>query len=307
MRVFVTIYETQNLTAASERLFVTQSAVSQALARLRDELHDPLFERTGRGVRPTSVADAIFPRFRESLGGIDRVLDNVRAFDPMTTERTFRLALSELGEIGWLPRIFDTMHAQAPNARVEVVHLESEELPRWLSRGTVDLAITAANLPTEFERTLVKVEGYRVVMSASNPLADQAMTQDAYRRAPRVAVGGDSGAELLEAAHRRADAMPEPLLSVQHFATLPALLVRSGDLIATIPETIAAGWSASWPIVVKDVPLDMPPIELNLYHRSAPHHASDVDWFLTAVSDAVTATPGEFSAIHGEVSVQAAE
>ena len=100
-RVFVAIYEAGSLTAAGRRLFVTQSAISQSLARLRRELGDPLFERTAQGMRPTALADAIYPELHEGMSVIDRTIAAVTGFDPLTSERTFRIALSELGEIGW--------------------------------------------------------------------------------------------------------------------------------------------------------------------------------------------------------------
>ena len=104
-RVFVAIYEAGSLTAAGRRLFVTQSAISQSLARLRRELGDPLFERTSQGMRPTALAEAIYPQLHEGVSVIDRTLAAVTGFDPLSSERTFRIALSELGEIGWLPAI----------------------------------------------------------------------------------------------------------------------------------------------------------------------------------------------------------
>ena len=115
-RVFVAIYEAGSLTAAGRRLFVTQSAISQSLARLRRELGDPLFERTAQGMRPTALADAIYPELHEGMSVIDRTIAAVTGFDPLTSERTFRIALSELGEIGWLPAIGDAMALGAPRA-----------------------------------------------------------------------------------------------------------------------------------------------------------------------------------------------
>ena len=81
-RVFVAIYEAGSLTAAGRRLFVTQSAISQSLARLRRELGDPLFERTAQGMRPTALADAIYPELHEGMSVIDRTIAAVTGFDP---------------------------------------------------------------------------------------------------------------------------------------------------------------------------------------------------------------------------------
>nr|WP_292875273.1 LysR family transcriptional regulator [Microbacterium sp.] len=299
IKVFVAIYETRSLTVAGERLFVTQSAVSQSLARLREQLDDVLFERTGRGMRPTPLADALFPSFREALMAIERTLETVHGFDPATSERTFRLALSELGEIGWMPAIFTALHDEAPHARVEVIHLDSGSVVDLLSRGNVDLAITPLDLAGDFARTPIKREKYVAVQAASGSAA-QRMTLEQYRTAPRVTVASDSGAHLLEAAHRQIDDLPDAIMSVQHFATLPPLLVRNPDLIAAIPETIAAGWASSWPITAGPLPFEMEPIALDIYRRATTQHAGALDWFSDVVSRTVATSGADFEMIRGE-------
>lgn len=299
VRVFVAIYETRSLTLTAERLFVTQSAVSQSLARMREQFDDPLFERTGRGMRPTPLADAVFPVFQESLAGIDRTIDSVHGFDAASSERTFRIALSELGEIGWLPAIFAAVHGRAPRARLEVLPVVVADLPELLSRGSVDLAVTPADLPGRFDRRHIKGQTYGVALSSRNPLARGDLTLDDYRAAARVAVAGDSGAHLLDAAHRRVGGVSEPALTVGHFATLPLLLTRSDDLIATIPTTIAEGWAASWPLIIRELPIAMAPIELNLYRRNSTQHTGALNWFYDTVSRAIEGSAaGDFDAIH---------
>jgi len=297
-RVFVAIYESGSLTAAGRRLFVTQSAISQSLARLRRELGDPLFERTAQGMRPTALAEAIYPELHEGLSVIDRTLAAVTGFDPSTSERTFRIALSELGEIGWSPAIGEAMAAAAPRARLAVSALRREDLEELLTRGSVDLAITPMELPGAFERQTVKREGYRVVMSAQNPLAETEMTLEVYRGARRVWVEGDSSASVLAGVHARQGVSDPPAISVQHVASLPPLLARSTTLIATIPETLAVGWSRSWPLVIRDLPFALGPVELHLYRRRSPQHTGALDWFFATVSAAVSGFPGGFEGIH---------
>ena len=106
IRSFVAIYETRSLTAAAARLYVTQPAVSQALARLRRDLNDPLFRREGRAMEPSPLAVSLFPGFRDAIAGIDRTIDGVVGFDPALSSRRARIALSELGEFGYFPAIF---------------------------------------------------------------------------------------------------------------------------------------------------------------------------------------------------------
>lgn len=299
VRVFVAVYETRSLTLAGERLYVTQSAISQSLGRLREQFDDPLFQRSGREMNPTPLAEQIFPSFKLALSAVDRALDDVRCFDAESTERVFRVALSELGEIGWLPIIYEAMHRQAPNARLEVVSLVVSELEGWLNRGTVDLAITPAEVSGSFERQHIKWQSYALIMSTRNPLSQDTISVDDYRNAPRVAVAGDSGAGFVDAAQKRAGIVVNPKLTIQNFATLPHLISESTSLFAVVPASIAQGWAAKWEIAIQALPFEMPPIELNLYRRQSSDNTAALDWFYTVVGKAVAGQEGDFSAIQG--------
>lgn len=300
IRVFVAIAETRSLTAAAARLYVTQPAVSQALGRLRRELDDPLFTRQGRIVVATPLAESVYPGFREALSAVDRTLDAVHRFEPAASDRLFRIALSELGEIGWLPAIVAAVRRAAPHMRIEVVPMDVEALPEWLGRGTVDLAITPSAVPGGFERVGLKTQGYGAVMSRRHPLAEGEITLADYAAAAHAVVASDSGAPALDAARRRAGIEIEPRVALQQFASLPPLLAGDRALVATMPDTIAEGWAHTWPLVVRPLPFEMPPVEVRLYRRSTTQHAAALDWLFDTVARAVRGSSGRFQVIHGD-------
>lgn len=300
VRVFLAVSETRSLTAAAARLYVTQPAVSQALARLRRELDDPLFVREGRLMVPTPLAESIAPGFRDAIAAIDRTLDGVHGFDPAASDRTFRIALSELGEIGWLPAIVRAVRAKAPMMRIEVVPMNVRELPEWLGRGTVDLAVTPSPVPGRFEKVVLKSQGYGVVMSTKHPLATGKLGLEAYANANHVVVASDSGASAIDQALHRAGIAIEPRIASNHFAALPPLIAASTDLVATMPDTIAEGWAQTWPLVVRALPFDMPAIDVSLYRRSTTQHTAALDWLFAAVAHAIRGSSGRFQVIHGD-------
>ncbi|WP_460773137.1 LysR substrate-binding domain-containing protein [Microbacterium sp. GXF7504] len=300
IRVFVAVAETRSLTAAAARLYVTQPAVSQALSRLRRELDDPLSVRSGREMTPTPLANSVYPGFREALSAVDRTLDAVHGFEPATSERLFRIAMSELGEIGWLPAIVGAVRAQAPRMRIEVVPMDVAALPEWLGRGTVDLAITPSPVPGRFDRVLLKSQAYGVVMSRRHPLAGTGMTLEDYAAAAHAVVTGDSGAPVLQQALRAHGVEPEARVALNQFASLPPMLTAGHDLIATMPDTIAEGWARTWPLVVEPLPFEMPPVRVRLYRRSTTQHAAALEWLFRTVARAVRGSSGRFQVIHGD-------
>lgn len=304
LRSFVAVYETRSLTAAAARLYVTQPAVSQALARLRRGLDDPLFRRVGRVMEPSPLAESLYPDFRDALVRIDRTLDSVHAFDPRTSERRFRVAMSELGEIGYFPAIFHAVRAAAPEVEIEVVPLEVSRLPEWLSRGTVDLAVTSSPVEGGFERVVLKSQQYATLMSNRHPLAITGVSLDTYLRADHVVVAGDSGRANLQVALSRLGAAVRAPASVNHFASLPPLLSARSDLIATVPDTIAAGWAGSWPLAVRELPFAVTSVDVSLLKRSTSQHAAALDWFYATVRDALFGRHGEFGAIRGSAAAR---
>jgi DNA-binding transcriptional LysR family regulator len=299
LRVFVAVYETGSLTTAARRLFVTQPAVSQALGRLRRELDDPLFERDGRTMRPTPVASTVFPAFREALVGVDRAVDEVRGFDPALTERRFRIAMSELGEVGWVPAILRAVRAQAPRVGVDVVAMDVQALPEWLSRGAVDLAVTPSPVAGGFHHVALKSQAYGVAMSAGHPLAATSVSLEDYLAAEHVTVGSDSGLPNLAAALGRLGVTIQPKVTVNHFTSLPPLLAGDRRLIATVPDSIASGWAATWPLIVRPLPFEMQAVDIRLYRRATTQQTAALDWIFATVAAAIQGSTGQFFAIHG--------
>ena len=100
---FVTIYETGSVSAAAERLHVSQPSISYTLKRLRDLLGEPLFKRTRDGMAPTYFATQLYEKFRIAISEIEGAIESTRKFDPYLSSRRFRLAMSDLGEIYLLP------------------------------------------------------------------------------------------------------------------------------------------------------------------------------------------------------------
>jgi len=299
IRVFVAVYETRSITAAAARLYVTQPAVSQALGRLRRDLNDQLFRRVGRSMEPTPLAVGLFPGFRDGMAGIDRTIDAVAGFDPSTSRRRSRIAMSELGEIGYFPSIFRAVRSAAPHLRVESVPLDVQALPEWLTQGTIDLAVTSSPVAGGFEHVVLKEQAYAVLMSQDHQFARMSgLTFEDYIAADHVVVAGDSGLPRLESALRRAGAALRSDVVLNHFASLPSLLAVSPDLIATVPDTIAAGWARSWPLTVLPLPLDMQAVEVCVYRRTTTQQLGALDWLYETVVHAVRGTHGEFFAIH---------
>lgn len=119
---------------------MTQSAVSNALARLRDLLKDPLFVRHARGLAPTPRALALRPQLTALVRAAGAVLDPPARFDPATSTREFHVACADYCGVIIVPRLFELLQDRAPHATLRVSSLEALAQGRGLS-GEMDLHV----------------------------------------------------------------------------------------------------------------------------------------------------------------------
>src|SRR2546430_10687470 len=97
---------------------MSQSAVSTALAKLRLTYGDPLFHRVGHGMQPTARMRGLIEPVREALSRVNGTFTSEPVFNASTTARTFTLAMSDLGEIVFMPKILRRIRQLDPRASV---------------------------------------------------------------------------------------------------------------------------------------------------------------------------------------------
>src|SRR5690349_12884865 len=114
-----------SVTRAGRKLGLSQTAVSNALARLRGELGDPLVVRKGRGIVATPRALAMRPELEAALGRLDALLAPPRRYDPAASTRTFTLALTDDQAIADLPSVHEAVSAALPKASIRAVSIET--------------------------------------------------------------------------------------------------------------------------------------------------------------------------------------
>lgn len=226
-----------SVAGAARRLHLSPSAMSRALARLRDTTGDPLLVRAGRSLVPTPRALAL----REQVGGLVRdaqaVLRPTQALDPAALARTFTLRVTDGFVENFGAPLLALIEAQAPGVRLRFMQkLDKDSAP--LREGAVDLETGVVGLSASPElRTRALFQDRLIgVLRAAHPLARSNVTLTRYLAARHILVsrrGRESGPvdEALAQAGR-----------TRHIATIAGglstalALARETDLIATVPE-----------------------------------------------------------------------
>lgn len=138
--VFEAIYSAGNISRAADQLDLSQPALSNALARLRKQLDNQLFVRSGNGVVPTALAEEIINPIRDALYAIDQTIRPKDLFDPAVTKRHFRLIVADPLEQIVVGSLLRTIGHRS-EISFELQPPQTINLEEALLEGKVDLAV----------------------------------------------------------------------------------------------------------------------------------------------------------------------
>src|SRR3979490_2052143 len=178
--VFHQLLIDRSVSSAAESLGLTQPAVSNALKRLRTTLKDDLFVRTNQRMEPTPYAAQLAEPVSRAIGTLHRALNRHDDFDPATTQRRFVVAMTDIGEIYFMPRLIETLVKLAPGVSVRTLPSHAG-LSEGLANGTVDLAVgLLPDLQAGFYQRRLFHHRYVCLCRKDHPLTRQAMSSERF-------------------------------------------------------------------------------------------------------------------------------
>lgn len=171
----------RNITEAGRRVFLTQSAMSGALARLREHFADELLIQVGRKMMTTPLADSLAGPVREILLKIDSAIKTRPEFNPGNSHRRFSLMMSDYVATVLMPEVIRRAETQAPHVSFEVLSNDVPDPFETLDRADVDFLIMPEQLlKKEHPSQPVFEDYYACLVSADNPLIGDSLTQQQY-------------------------------------------------------------------------------------------------------------------------------
>jgi DNA-binding transcriptional LysR family regulator len=281
LRVLAAIEEKRSVSAAAVKLQRSQPSVSAALARLREFFGDPLFVRSGNTMQPTPRVSEIMAPVREVLSRIGQEIVAAPVFDPATTQQPVVLALSDVGEVVFLPRLLQELRRVAPRATLRSVSLPAEEVARGLEAGDVDLALGYFPDLTQhnfFQQTLFS-DTFTCLLRADHPVKSPRLTLRQFLQLEHAVVRAESRTEeVIERFLVRQRIQRRVRLTTPHFASIPPIIERS-DLVVTVPEPLARYFSSvSAGLRIARPPFDAPRIDLRQFWHRKFHHDARSRW-----------------------------
>lgn len=300
LHVFNLLYEEGSVTKAAARLRLTQSAVSHALARLRDMLGDPLFVKIPNGLRPTERAHQLAPKLRIAFADTQSAV-RAPVFDPATSNRRFRIAASAYFN-GLTVSLIGLMRRQAPHATVQVTN-ESLDQTLALDQQQIDIVLGGfEKVPTRFRSEVLFQDELVWVIGANNPLARQRLDQKTLLAQPRLAVATTLPPDGTAASSRdelvritttglgiELDAAEQSTRHMLvHDIGAAIAIVAATDMVALLPRGLAKIYANAHPIKIIEFPKGkLAPIEITMTWHSRFHEEPGSIWLRQAIRDAV--------------------
>lgn len=263
--------------------------MSHALARLREMYGDPLFVRLAQGLRPTPFAEQLAGPVSDALQIIRSTLDN-SPFNPSTSQRTFRVAMTDIGEQIFLPLLTQYFAEHAPNIKFEttVTSKSTNALVNELSTGDIDLAYGFISNPgKEIFQKILFSDTYVCVVRGTHPAAQKKLDLAGLKQLRHVVpnVAGTGHANSIDKVLLAHGISENVVLRVTHFLSI-APLIASTDLVATVPRNLANTFVKSWKLALIEPPVPFPSFDVTQYWHTRYHHEPGLMW-LRNVSESI--------------------
>ena len=284
--VFHHLLREKRVSAVAAVLGMSQPAVSSALGRLRASLGDELFLRTQRGMAPTPYALQLADPVAAALDGLQQAL-NVRAsFDPASSERSFTLAMTDVGEMYFLPVLMDALTQAAPGVTLNVVAVTSASLRDDMASGRTDLALgLLPQLQAGYFQQALFRQPYVCLMREGHPLAAKhILTLPDFAAASHVRViAAGTGHGRVDEALERQGLQRRIRLTVPHYVALGDVLGHS-DLIATVPERFAQRVIGPFNLTTRPLPLAVDGSVIHQFWHARLHKDPGHQWLRELVA-----------------------
>ena len=281
----------RNVTRAARRVGITQPAMSQTLARLRELFSDPLLVRRGRAMVLTPRAEAMLVPLSDALLSVERAVQLGMGFDSATSTRIFSVAVPDLSVTAMLGPLLRLIGEQAPGVRVQVEPLSVSRLSEKLASGAIDLVLAVYLGSSEGLRSEpLLTDDYVCLVRRGHPLA----------RRKRVRI--EDYAAHGHLAYTPVGFVPPPIseavpgfastsgirASVPYLLALPEV-VRSTDLVATVPRRLLSAPVDFGGVVTLEAPRELPDVVDSLWWH--PRFDSDPahQWLRQRVHEALAA------------------
>jgi len=287
LRMLKVVLQERNLTRAAQTLGTTQPSVSKVLARLRAHFGDPLVVRNGNArdghaMQLTSRAAELAGPLRNLLAASDGLCAPAPSFNPSTSDRIFKVLVSNVGAILFLPPLVTRVAVEGGRLGVRAVPLDPRHFELKLESGEADLALGAfPGAPRGLKRQRLYFSNYLSVVRRDHPKRTRLRSPSEFRAANHIIVTSDAGHAAHHIAQQvlEAEISPERVLFRLPSFIAAAIVASQTDCIATIPARVATFLAKRLSLITFTPAIALPSFEIAQFWHERYHRDPGHRWF----------------------------
>jgi len=254
-----------NVTRAAEQMFVTQSAMSHVLQKLRQQLNDPLLVKTPTGMKPTERALTLVDPVRALLAETERLIKPPLEFDAATSQQRFVLAATDYIELLLMPELSGHIEKMAPGIDLHVKRTEASFPVSQLENGSLDVVLgfeSVLNPPAHLQREYLFSDKMACVVRLDHSLLSKPPSLEEFVSVPHMLISRTgSNVGIIDQKLAELGLERRIKLIVPHFLSAP-LIVAKTDMILTLPYRIAEQFTKIAPLAIFSLPFELPDYDL---------------------------------------------
>ena len=254
------LYDELSVSRAAQKLGMSQPAVSRALHKLRTIFNDQLFIRAPTGVTPTPRAHTLVRVTRPLVERLREDLLTEERFNPALSTRTVSIALSDVGEMVFLPKLLERLRARAPQCMIRSVSMPPGQLVHGFEKGEIDLAVGYFPDLTKhnFLQQRLFTHHFACLMRAGHPRRAKRLSLEDFLAMEHAVVHAEGRSqEIFERFLERKRIRRKVVLLTPHFLSIP-IIIAGSDLVATVPHALATYFVR----MSRDLAFAMPPFDI---------------------------------------------
>jgi len=258
------LLQERNVTRAAERLFLSQSAMSGILARLRHAFGDELLVRVGRNLEPTDLAVSIAGRVHACVLELEELLEDSRPFDHAQDRRAFRISASDYSALLLFGPVMRRLIDVAPNMSVNFLRLDLTASDR-LTTGEIDFAILPAEIEPGLPSTPLFDDTWVCAASAEHPSLEEPLTIDEFLRHPHMSFNiSDPGHVSVADEFLARDGHERRIVASTESFTAAPFLLNGTPLLTILPRRLGLRMQEAAAVRLLELPFDVPPLREKL-------------------------------------------
>lgn len=285
LKALTVLVSTSNVTRAAEKLHLSQPAASNALARLRETMQDPILVRSGNTMIPTERAINAAKEAQTLISKVEQLFAPPAEFNPATSNHRFTLALTDYGMQTLVPRLLQELTNAAPNIELDFRLLSEKDSQASISESLINneidfLISPIIKTPKAFNSTPLFRDEFVTIASSKHSKIQKTLSESTFLEEKHILVSFSGDRDGVVDAKLKNQGKQRIIAHTVNNFYNAALMVEKTDLLCTVSQRIANNLCEKFDIQILECPLTLPELSIGLHWSRVQETKPEYIWFI---------------------------